>query len=164
MSVNWIHSRQYYWSISWELDQAPEVKESNQCFPSVHTGWWVNCQVENVCVFLSRNLHPILSYNFQVFFTLTLSICMMVASNSSTRSSSVSCFISRKYLRILNYSSVDCIFTTSETTLLSQAWENGQMLWMLNRWLELFSLFLVMWFLKKLTDPQNSTYTGGCAR
>lgn len=42
---------------------------------------------------------------------------MMVASNSSTRSSSVSCFISRKYLGTLHYSSVDCIFTISNTVV-----------------------------------------------
>lgn len=80
-------------------------------FPSVHTGWWVNCQVENFCIFLPRNFCPILSYNFQIFFTLTLSICMMMASNSSMWPSSVPCFISRKYLGTLNSSSVDSIFT-----------------------------------------------------
>lgn len=42
---------------------------------------------------------------------------MMVASNSSTWSSSGPCFISGKYLRTLNSSSVDSIFTLSNTVV-----------------------------------------------
>lgn len=72
----------------------------------------------------------------------------MVTSNSRTWPSFIPCFVSSNYLGTLNSSSVDSIFTGSNTAVSGlRKWsDDGDAEQMIG----IFSLILATWFLKKL--------------